>query len=70
VAEGVESAEQLAFLQKQGCDQYQGYYFSPAVDSTAFAEMLRAGILAEPAADAADRTYSRLTIPRHVGGGG
>jgi diguanylate cyclase len=70
VAEGVESAEQLAFLQKQGCDQYQGYYFSPPVDSAAFAEMLRAGILAEPAADAADRTYSRLAIPRHISGGG
>jgi len=70
VAEGVESAEQLAFLQKQGCDQYQGYYFSPPVDSAAFAEMLRAGTLAEPAADAADRTYSRLAMPRHISGGG
>jgi EAL domain-containing protein (putative c-di-GMP-specific phosphodiesterase class I) len=70
VAEGVESAEQLAFLQKQGCDQYQGYYFSPPVDSSAFGEMLRAGMLAEPAADAADRTYSRLAIPRHISGGG
>ena len=28
VAEGVESAAQLAFLREHGCDEYQGYYFS------------------------------------------
>jgi diguanylate cyclase (GGDEF)-like protein/PAS domain S-box-containing protein len=28
VAEGVETAEQLAFLRAKGCDQVQGYYFS------------------------------------------
>ncbi len=29
VAEGVESEAQLRFLQNEGCDQYQGYLFSP-----------------------------------------
>ena len=65
VAEGVESAEQVAFLQKQGCDQYQGHYFSRPLDTVAFAELLRASAAAE-SVEAADRTYSRLAIPRHL----
>lgn len=28
IAEGVESAEQLAFLAGHGCEEYQGYYFA------------------------------------------
>lgn len=31
VAEGVENVEILNFLQKLGCDEYQGYYFSKPV---------------------------------------
>lgn len=40
IAEGVETAEQLAFLQQQDCHDYQGYYFSPAVNEEAFCNLL------------------------------
>jgi diguanylate cyclase (GGDEF)-like protein len=40
VAEGVETVEQLEFLKALGCDQYQGYYFSPAVPAQDFAALL------------------------------
>ena len=41
LAEGVETAEQLAFLQLKGCDQYQGYLTSPPVPADAFVTLLR-----------------------------
>ncbi|WP_084420759.1 putative bifunctional diguanylate cyclase/phosphodiesterase [Henriciella litoralis] len=40
VAEGVETEAQLNFLRRRGCDQYQGYYFSPPVMIDRFMEML------------------------------
>jgi diguanylate cyclase len=44
VAEGVEDAGQMEFLRRHGCDEYQGYLFSPAVPPDAFALILRRGL--------------------------
>lgn len=40
LAEGVETAEQLAFLRQQHCDYYQGFYFSKPVPAAEFAKLL------------------------------
>jgi EAL domain-containing protein (putative c-di-GMP-specific phosphodiesterase class I) len=40
VAEGVETAEQLAFLHQHRCDEMQGYYFSRPVPATDMARLL------------------------------
>jgi EAL domain-containing protein (putative c-di-GMP-specific phosphodiesterase class I) len=44
VAEGVETEEQVAFLQAEGCDEGQGYYFSRPVTPVQFARLLDTGI--------------------------
>ncbi|TKI68743.1 EAL domain-containing protein [Sulfurimonas crateris] len=36
IAEGVEHKEQVEYLSKIGCDQYQGYYFSRALNADDF----------------------------------
>jgi EAL domain-containing protein (putative c-di-GMP-specific phosphodiesterase class I) len=40
IAEGVESAEDLAFLKSQNCDEAQGYYFSRPISPEQFAKVL------------------------------
>jgi EAL domain-containing protein (putative c-di-GMP-specific phosphodiesterase class I) len=45
VAEGVESAGQLALLAEQGCDAMQGYYFSKPVPAAEFGRMLGDGLM-------------------------
>jgi diguanylate cyclase (GGDEF)-like protein len=44
VAEGIENAEQLAFLRALHCDRGQGYLFSQAVSADDFMANLKAGI--------------------------
>jgi diguanylate cyclase len=63
VAEGVETAEQLAFLRELGCDQYQGFFCSPAVPADAFLKLLARLRAERPELTEADmlRTQSRLS---------
>jgi len=44
IAEGVETQEQLEFLQAQHCDDAQGYYFSRPVPPEQFEQLLKCGI--------------------------
>jgi diguanylate cyclase (GGDEF)-like protein len=44
VAEGVETREELAFLERHECDEAQGYYFSRAIAAPEFAKLLANGL--------------------------
>ena len=58
IAEGVETPEQLQLLADLGCDQYQGFFFSPALLPAKFEELVREDpILTE---QDAVRTHSKL----------
>ncbi|MBF0126018.1 MAG: EAL domain-containing protein [Magnetococcales bacterium] len=41
VAEGVETAAQLEFLRREGCDEFQGYFFSRPLSVEDFTQLLR-----------------------------
>jgi EAL domain-containing protein (putative c-di-GMP-specific phosphodiesterase class I) len=45
IAEGIETQEQLAFLQAQHCAEGQGYLFSPPVAAGQFAHLLHTGLI-------------------------
>jgi diguanylate cyclase (GGDEF)-like protein/PAS domain S-box-containing protein len=46
VAEGIETREQLEFLQRYGCPVGQGFYFSRAVPAVEFGKLLERGMAA------------------------
>jgi diguanylate cyclase (GGDEF)-like protein/PAS domain S-box-containing protein len=49
IAEGVETQEELAFLQAHQCDEAQGYFFSRPLLADQFAKLLKIGIPAAAA---------------------
>jgi len=58
LAEGVETPEQLAFLQEKNCNLYQGYLKSPAVSAQVFTTLLHNQ-------KAADRLHEFKLRPLH-----
>ena len=73
VAEGVETEAQVEALRALGCDQYQGYYCSPAVPPDEFEQIIRAQA-ASPRQfigravnlDELEQTASRLTAIQRI----
>jgi diguanylate cyclase (GGDEF)-like protein/PAS domain S-box-containing protein len=66
VAEGVETQDQLAFLQSHQCDEAQGYYFSRPVPPHQFANMLETSL--REAAKDSGRVVSTQEVTRAVNG--
>jgi diguanylate cyclase (GGDEF)-like protein len=62
VAEGVETLEQLDFLKSMGCDQYQGYHFSPPLPAAEFSELVRRKEVPGFSEEEAMRTHSKLAV--------
>ena len=62
IAEGVETPEQLALLNELGCDQYQGFFFSPALLPVQFADLVKksAALPNNLTEEEAARTHSKL----------
>jgi diguanylate cyclase (GGDEF)-like protein/PAS domain S-box-containing protein len=54
IAEGVETAAQMAYLRQQGCDEMQGYWLSRPLAPDRFADFVRCGMGAVPADAASD----------------
>jgi diguanylate cyclase (GGDEF)-like protein/PAS domain S-box-containing protein len=60
VAEGVETSQELAFLQRHRCDEAQGYYFSRPLPPTEFGALLKDGLLTTMANRRYGQPFGRL----------
>ncbi|MDP3814765.1 EAL domain-containing protein [Pseudomonas sp.] len=67
VAEGVETEGQLNYLRASGCDEIQGYYFSPPVPAAEFAAMLRSTKRLPPRSAAEQEERTVLVIDDEPG---
>ena len=61
IAEGVETEAQLQFMKQLGCQQYQGFLRSPAVDVVSFESVMDAG---RPLAAKAARPAAAASTPK------
>lgn len=70
VAEGVETATQLAALKAMGCDQYQGFYCSPALPVAEFEQLVHelGAVRLAGLEQSLDETSSKLTAVHRVAG--
>ncbi|WP_458413689.1 EAL domain-containing protein [Schinkia sp. CFF1] len=71
VAEGVETSQQVAYLQKIHCHELQGYYFSKPIPTKEFESLLRKGECIPSEGFKKDETsyenrraYFRIDLPR------
>ncbi len=71
VAEGVETDEQLRFLEVHGCDQVQGFRFSPPISAAEIVDLMRtpAGLFTEWSSEVVAMPLPISGIsPRSLGG--
>ena len=64
VAEGIQTRDQLVFLQNRQCPEGQGYYFGPPVPATQFTALLSVGGTKQPLVAWSDDRHSRIS-PGH-----
>lgn len=59
-AEGVEDADQIAFLKENGCDSVQGYYYSKPLPIDEFEQKIYAQMDSEPELSQEKRRYPKM----------